>query len=253
MRDLGDPAQGGARESTPQALPNIGKSGDKPKDYTKTVKVEGKAVAIKGASFGSMGDVASKATGGGLISANTHGPTKFIAPGSFDVKFEGKNVQLLGDQMLNNCGPSGSPANSATMMGVVQVSAQKSGPVENDCGDGNHSEVMEYCEVPPGEEDPNKRVEKMKEAGTNDHEIASALHDIKAGHITPTAASSRATSPRRRRPRRGRARATSRRPACGAPYARSGGRWTKPTATPRPSRPRSSRAAGGRRARRPTT
>ncbi|RJS16107.1 hypothetical protein DRW03_31165, partial [Corallococcus sp. H22C18031201] len=30
-------------------------------------------------------------------------------------------VQLLGDPMLNNCGPSGSPANSATMMGVLQT------------------------------------------------------------------------------------------------------------------------------------
>jgi hypothetical protein len=39
-----------------------------------------------------------------------------------DVKIEGKNVQLLGDPMLNNCGPSGSPANAATMMGVLQVS-----------------------------------------------------------------------------------------------------------------------------------
>lgn len=168
----------------PTPLPNIGKSCENPKGYTKTVTVEGKAVAIKGASFGSMGDIASKATGGGLISANTHGPTKFIGPGSFNVKFEGQNVQLLGDQMLNNCGPSGSPANSATMMGVLQGSKQKSGPVENDCGDGNHSEVIEYCEVPSGEEDPGQRVEKMKEAGTNDHEIASALHDISAGHIT---------------------------------------------------------------------
>jgi hypothetical protein len=38
-----------------------------------------------------------------------------------DVKIEGKNVQLLGDPMLNNCGPSGSPANAATMMGVIQA------------------------------------------------------------------------------------------------------------------------------------
>jgi hypothetical protein len=28
---------------------------------------------------------------------------------------------LLGDPMLNNCGPSGSPANAATLMGVIQV------------------------------------------------------------------------------------------------------------------------------------
>jgi hypothetical protein len=104
----------------PAPLPNIGKSGDSTKDYSTTVKVEGNAVAIKGASFGSMGDMASKALGGGLVSMNTHGPTKFIAPGSMDVKFQGKNVQLLGDQMMNNCGPSGNPANSATMAGLLQ-------------------------------------------------------------------------------------------------------------------------------------
>jgi hypothetical protein len=104
----------------PAPLPNIGKSGDSPKDYSKKVKFEGKAVAIKGATFGSMGDVASKATGGGLVSANTHGPTKFVGPGSLDTKVEGKNVQLLGDPMLNNCGGSGSPPNSATLVGVLQ-------------------------------------------------------------------------------------------------------------------------------------
>lgn len=104
----------------PSPLPNIGKSGSSPKGYTKKVKVEGKAVAITGASFGSSGDAASKGTGGGLVSANTHGPTKFLGPGSLDTKFEGKNVQLLGDPMLNNCGPSGAPPNSATLSGVDQ-------------------------------------------------------------------------------------------------------------------------------------
>lgn len=104
----------------PTPLPNIGKSGDSPKGYSKKVKVEGQTVAIKGASFKSMGDIASKGTGGGIVSSNTHGQTKFVGPGSFDVKFEGKNVQYLGDPMLNNCGPSGSPANSATLVGVVQ-------------------------------------------------------------------------------------------------------------------------------------
>src|SRR3712207_4582220 len=72
----------------PTPLPNVGKSGDSPKGYTTSVKVKGKAVAVKGATFGSMGDIASKGTGGGLISSNTHGPTKFIGPGSMDVKFE---------------------------------------------------------------------------------------------------------------------------------------------------------------------
>jgi hypothetical protein len=105
----------------PAPLPNIGKSGDSPKDYSKKVTIEGKKVAIKGATFGSMGDVASKATGGGMVSANTHGPTKFVGPGSMDTKIEGKNVQLLGDPMLNNCGGSGSPPNAATLQGVIQT------------------------------------------------------------------------------------------------------------------------------------
>jgi len=105
----------------PTPLPNIGKSGDSPQGYSKTVTIEGKAVAITGASFGSQGDVASKGTGGGLISSNTHGPTKFIGPGSMNVQIEGKNVQLLGDPMLNNCGPGGSPANAATMTGIIQA------------------------------------------------------------------------------------------------------------------------------------
>lgn len=104
----------------PAPLPNIGKSGDSPKGYSKKVKIEGNTVAIKGASFKSMGDMASKGTGGGMLSANTHGPCKFISPGSMDVKFEGKNVHLLTDMMTNNGGPSGSPPNAATMMGTVQ-------------------------------------------------------------------------------------------------------------------------------------
>jgi hypothetical protein len=70
----------------PTPLPNIGKSGDSPQGYS-----------------------------------NTHGPTKFIGPGSMNVQIEGKNVQLLSDPMLNNCGPSGSPANAATMTGIVQM------------------------------------------------------------------------------------------------------------------------------------
>jgi hypothetical protein len=105
----------------PTPLPNIGKSGSSPDGYSTTVEIEGNAVAIKGASFGSMGDVASKGLGGGIVSMNCEGPTKFIGPGSMDVQIEGKAVQLLSDQMLNNCGPSGSPANAATMQGLLQA------------------------------------------------------------------------------------------------------------------------------------
>ncbi len=106
----------------PTPLPNVGKSGDSPKGYTKSVKVEGQPAAIRGASFGSQGDMASKATGGGLVSATTHGRTTFVGPGSKDVKFEGKSVQLLGDPMFNNCGAGGRTPNSATMVGVLQES-----------------------------------------------------------------------------------------------------------------------------------
>jgi hypothetical protein len=104
----------------PTPLPNIGKSGLSPKDYSKKVEIEGSKVAIKGATFKSMGDIASKGTGGGIVSSNCEGPTSFIGPGSMDVKIEGKNVQLLSDPMLNNCGPSGNPPNAATMVGVLQ-------------------------------------------------------------------------------------------------------------------------------------
>jgi len=108
----------------PTPLPNIGRSGMSPQGYSTTVKIEGNAVAIMGASFGSMGDIASKGTGGGVVSNNCEGPTKFIAPGSFTVKIEGKNVHLLSDVMSNNNGPSGSPPNAATMMGLSQADAQ---------------------------------------------------------------------------------------------------------------------------------
>jgi hypothetical protein len=105
----------------PSPLPNIATSGTSPKGYSKRVKVERKTVAIRGASFKSMGDIASKGTGGGLLSMNTHGPAKFIMPGSFTVKFEGKGVHLLGEPMLNNLGASGSPPNTgATLTGVSQ-------------------------------------------------------------------------------------------------------------------------------------
>jgi uncharacterized Zn-binding protein involved in type VI secretion len=111
----------------PTPLPNIARSGMSPKGYSKTVKIEGHNVAIRGASFKSMGDMASKGTGGGLISANTHGPAKFITPGSLTVKIEGKSVHLLGEPMLNNCGASGNPPNTgATLMGVKQAPLQLS-------------------------------------------------------------------------------------------------------------------------------
>lgn len=119
----------------PAPLPNIAKSGMSPKGYSKKVKIEGNAVAIRGATFESMGDIASKGTGGGLLSANTHGPAKFIMPGSLTVKIEGKNVHLLGEPVLNNCGPSGSPPNTgATLAGVIHGTSKPGSELENAVG-----------------------------------------------------------------------------------------------------------------------
>lgn len=104
----------------PAPLPNIARSGTSPEGYSTTVTLEGSPVAISGASFKSMGDTASKGTGGGLMSLNCEGQAKFISPGSLTVKIQGKSVHLLSDVMSNNNGPSGSPPNAATMMGATQ-------------------------------------------------------------------------------------------------------------------------------------
>jgi Domain of unknown function (DUF4150)/VRR-NUC domain len=106
----------------PTPLPNLGRSVDSIADYTTTVIFEGKKVAIKGASYKSTGsaDAASKGTGGGIISSTEEGKTEFAAPGSMNVKAEGKNIQLLGDAMTNN---GGSPVNAGTIPGNLQGTA----------------------------------------------------------------------------------------------------------------------------------
>jgi len=126
----------------PVPLPNIGMSGNSPLGYSTTVQIEGNPVAIQGSSFLSKGDIASMGTGGGIVSNNAEGPTTFIGPGSLNVQIEGKNVQLLGDPMLNNNGPPGSPPNSATMGGVVQ-----SPLLEDAIDQGVYAEVKHICDV----------------------------------------------------------------------------------------------------------
>ena len=153
----------------PSPLPNIAKSGMSPKGYSKKVKIEGNTVAIRGASFKSMGDIASKGTGGGLISANTHGPAKFITPGSFTVKIEGKNVHLLGEPMLNNCGPSGSPPNTgATMTGADHKDID---PADCPGHDLEFSEMTEDAEKDRREKQQEKK-EKFQERGKEREKLA---------------------------------------------------------------------------------
>ncbi len=136
----------------PAPLPNIAKSELSPKGYSTSVKIEGNTVAIRGATFESMGDIASKGTGGGLISANTHGPAKFILPGSMTVNIEGKGVHLLGEPMLNNCGPSGSPPNTGATMGGADHRDLEGGdnPLPIDCKNAPHKEgstKFDKCEI----------------------------------------------------------------------------------------------------------
>jgi hypothetical protein len=104
----------------PTPLPNLGRSEDSPDGYTSTVLFDGKKVAIKGATYKSTGspDAASKGTGGGIVSSVEQGKTGFAAPGSMNVKAEGKNVQLLGDAMMNN---GSNPFNAATAPGNLQL------------------------------------------------------------------------------------------------------------------------------------
>lgn len=129
----------------PTPLPNIGKSGLSPQGYSTSVTIEGHVVAIKGATFGSMGDIASKATGGGLISANTHGPTAFVAPGSLTVTIEGKNVHLLGDATTNN---NGSPPNASTVAAVQSPGVPALPLMDIPCSDApaSSSDKMSDCE-----------------------------------------------------------------------------------------------------------
>ncbi|PRP93715.1 hypothetical protein [Enhygromyxa salina] len=62
-----------------------------------------------------------------------------------NVKIEGKNVQFLSDPMLNNCGPSGSPPNSATLMGVIQDSGMVTAVEAGQCPicEDDHGELKE--------------------------------------------------------------------------------------------------------------
>lgn len=162
----------------PTPLPNIGRSEDKPDGYTKTVVFEGKKVAIKGATYKSTGspDAASKGTGGGIVSATEQGKTGFAAPGSMNVKAEGKNIQLLGDAMLNN---GSNPYNSGTITGNLQLAGDIGALAELLC--------EEFCKevAKPGKKSSNKLEKRLQqEFGPGDVQFppdsSSARHGLGA-------------------------------------------------------------------------
>ncbi len=83
----------------PIPYPNIARSADVT-GGPKSVKVQGKMPAVKGAKYGqSTGDEAG--TAGGIMSSTTKGEAEFMMY-SFNVKFEGKNVCRLGDALFHN-------------------------------------------------------------------------------------------------------------------------------------------------------
>ncbi len=125
----------------PTPLPNIGQSSDNLADCTTKVLFEGKKVAIKGSYYLSKlsGDMASKSSGGGIVSASEEGKTAFGAPGSMNVKAEGKNIQLLSDAMMNN---GSNPYNSGTVPGNQQSPALSG--VEKMIADDLCDEFCEY-------------------------------------------------------------------------------------------------------------
>jgi uncharacterized Zn-binding protein involved in type VI secretion len=144
----------------PTPLPNIGKSGDRLKKCTTKVLFHGKKVAIEGSYYMSMGDIASKATGGGLISGSTHGKTEFTAPGSTNVKAQGKNIQLLGDAMTNN----GNSIQSGTIPGNVQV-ANTIDELKALVGDTTAAKLCEAaCEAIKKKKPNNKYQNLMRQA-----------------------------------------------------------------------------------------
>lgn len=88
----------------PIPYPNIAQSADTAKG-SKTVKMDGNPIMLKGSNFStSTGDEAGTA-GGGVASSKTKGKAEFVNY-SFDVKVEGKNVPRLGDMMVQNKGAS---------------------------------------------------------------------------------------------------------------------------------------------------
>ena len=84
----------------PIPYPNIAKSSDTA-DGTKKVKCDGESTCISSSNFRmSTGDEAGSA-GGGVVSNKIKGKAEFVNF-SFDVKFEGKNVERAFDLMLHN-------------------------------------------------------------------------------------------------------------------------------------------------------
>jgi hypothetical protein len=115
----------------PIPYPNIAMSSDT-SDGSKTVKIDGNPIMLKGSVFStSSGDEAGSA--GGVASSCTKGKAEFTLY-SFDVKVDGQNVPRLGDLMLQNKGSApNTPPFPEVQPPVVVVPAMD--PTEDDDND----------------------------------------------------------------------------------------------------------------------
>jgi hypothetical protein len=83
----------------PIPYPNMGKSGDTSSGPS-TVTTDGEMPMVKGATY-SMSYLDEAGVAGGVISSVNRDVCEYLVY-SFDVKFEGKNVCRLGDQLWHN-------------------------------------------------------------------------------------------------------------------------------------------------------
>ncbi|QSQ16067.1 hypothetical protein [Myxococcus landrumensis] len=83
------------------------------------------------------------------------------------------------------------------MLQLSVVDKLKKTPKAKPCPDGQHLDVIQHPQVPPGEEDPRQRVEAMRRSGATQNEIDGALHNIATGTplITHGAMLSRGLTP----------------------------------------------------------
>jgi len=78
----------------------------------------------------------------------------------------------------------------------------KKNPKKKPCAVGEHVEIIEYPEVPPGEEKPEERLKAMKRAGATENELAAARHNIDNGSITHGKQLSRKLTPEEEKARK---------------------------------------------------
>ncbi|MDA8142254.1 MAG: DUF4150 domain-containing protein [Desulfobacteraceae bacterium] len=163
----------------PIPYPNIAMSQDTAMG-SKTVKVDGNPIMLKGSVFSqSTGDEAGSI--GGVVSGVIKGKAEFICY-SFDVKVEGKNVPRLGDMMLGN---KGSAPNTPPM---AEIQPPAVAAPSSDSGVESPPDKINI-KVTDGKDKPVKDVKyKLKKPdGTTEEGTLSSSGEVKVPKSAPGA------------------------------------------------------------------